>query len=99
MWVDEGKQVHGVIFKMDCVCDSYVVNSLVHFYSICGSLGDVRIVFDEMLARDVVSWTCVISGNVRAGLFDEAVGFFLRMDAEPNAATFVSVLAACGRKG
>ncbi|KAJ6375040.1 hypothetical protein OIU77_000085 [Salix suchowensis] len=36
---------------------------------------------------------------VRAGLFDEAVGLFLRMDVEPNAATCVSVLVACGRKG
>ncbi|KAJ6748028.1 PENTATRICOPEPTIDE REPEAT-CONTAINING PROTEIN [Salix purpurea] len=66
---------------------------------VCKIFGDASRVFDEMLVRDVVSWTCVISGYVRAGLFDEAVGLFLRMDVEPNAATFVSVLVACGRKG
>ena len=57
--------------KMDFVCDIYVENSHVHFYSVCGSLGDARRVFDEMLVRDVISWTGVISGNVRAGLFED----------------------------
>ncbi|KAH8486351.1 hypothetical protein H0E87_025383 [Populus deltoides] len=55
--------VHGVIAKMDFVCDIYVENSLVHFYSVCGSLDDASRVFDEMLVRDAVSWTGVISGN------------------------------------
>jgi pentatricopeptide repeat protein len=97
--IGEGRQVHGVIIKMGFVCNIYVENSLVHFYSVCKRFGDASRVFDEMLVRDVVSWTGVISGYVRAGLFDEAVGLFLRMDVEPNAATFVSVLVACGRKG
>ncbi|KAL3570325.1 hypothetical protein D5086_027574, partial [Populus alba] len=90
MGVDEGRQVHRLIVKMDFVCDIYVENSLVHFYSVCGSLDDASRVFDEMLVRDAVSWTGVISGNVSAGLFDKAVGLFSRMDVEPNAATFVS---------
>ncbi|KAJ6386501.1 hypothetical protein OIU78_016420 [Salix suchowensis] len=97
--IGEGRQVHGVIIKMGFVCNIYVENSLVHFYSVCKIFGDASRVFDEMLVRDVVSWTGVISGYVRAGLFDEAVGLFLRMDVEPNAATCVSVLVACGRKG
>ena len=92
MGVDEGRQVHGLIVKMDFVCDIYVENSLVHLCSVCGSLDDASRVFDEMLVRDAVSWTGVISGNVSAGLFDEAVGLFSRMDVEPNAATFVSCL-------
>ncbi|CAK7337197.1 unnamed protein product [Dovyalis caffra] len=95
----EGRQVHGVIVKMGFASCIYVENSLVHFYSVCGSFGDASRVFDEMLVRDVVSWTGVISGYVRAGFFDEAVGLFLRMDVEPNGATFVSALVACGRKG
>ncbi|KAJ6876221.1 hypothetical protein NC652_035553 [Populus alba x Populus x berolinensis] len=74
MGVDEGRQVHRLIVKMDFVCDIYVENSLVHFYSVCGSLDDASRVFDEMLVRDAVSWTGVISGNVSAGLFDKAVG-------------------------
>ncbi|BAU00569.1 hypothetical protein VIGAN_10217600 [Vigna angularis var. angularis] len=52
-----------------------------------------------MLVRDVVSWTGLISGYVKARLFNEAIALFLRMDVEPNVATFVSILGACGKLG
>ncbi|KAL6127791.1 hypothetical protein ACLB2K_071153 [Fragaria x ananassa] len=74
------------------VCDVYVKNSLVHFYR-------PKKVFDEMHVRDVVSWTGLVSGHVKAGLYGEAVELFLRMDVKPNAASFVSVVVACGRMG
>ncbi|PON69935.1 Pentatricopeptide repeat [Parasponia andersonii] len=96
--IGEGRQVHGVIFKMGFSSDVFVQNSLVYLYSVCGDCSGAEKVFDEMLVRDVVSWTCLISGFVRTGLFDEAIALFLRMDVEPNMASFVSVLVACGRK-
>ncbi|KAL6131961.1 hypothetical protein ACLB2K_070333 [Fragaria x ananassa] len=95
----EGRQVHGVVVKMGFACDVYVENSLVHFYSVCGECGDAKKVFDEMRVRDVVSWTGLVSGHVKAGLYGEAVELFLRMDVKPNAASFVSVVVACGRMG
>ena len=97
--VQEGEEVHGVVVKMGFSCDLYVQNSLLHFYSVCGRWGGAGRVFDEMLVRDVVSWTGLISGYVRTGLFDEAIALFLKMDVVPNVATFVSVLVACGRMG
>ncbi|XP_021649052.2 pentatricopeptide repeat-containing protein At4g38010-like isoform X2 [Hevea brasiliensis] len=97
MGIGEGRQIHGIVVKMGLVIDIYVQNSLIHLYGICGHCGGAGRVFDEMLVRDVVSWTSIISGYVRAGLFDEAVTMFLRMDVEPNIATFVSVLVACGK--
>ncbi|EXC11897.1 hypothetical protein L484_005358 [Morus notabilis] len=97
--IREGRQVHSVIVVMGFSCHVYVQNSLVHLYSVCGDCDGARKVFDEMLVRDVVSWTCLISGFVRTRLFDEAIALFLRMDVEPNMATLVSVLVACGRKG
>ncbi|XP_024175887.2 pentatricopeptide repeat-containing protein At4g38010 [Rosa chinensis] len=95
----EGRQVHGVVVKMGFQWDVYVQNSLVHFYSVCGDCGSASKVFDEMRVRDVVSWTGLVSGHVKAGLFGEAVSLFLRMDVKPNVATFVSVVVACGRMG
>lgn len=95
----EGRQVHGVVVKTGFLGDAFVGNSLVHFYSVCGVFCAATKVFDDMLVRDVVSWTGLISGYVRSGLFDEAVALFSRMDAKPNVATFVSVLVACGRMG
>ncbi|XP_057952710.1 pentatricopeptide repeat-containing protein At4g38010 [Malania oleifera] len=97
--ITEGRQVHGVIAKMGFSRELYVHNSLLHFYGVCGECSDACRVFDEMLVRDVVSWTGLMSGFVRAGLFNQAVNLFLKMDVEPNKATFVSLLVACGRLG
>ncbi|KAA8533787.1 hypothetical protein F0562_031304 [Nyssa sinensis] len=97
--IGEGKQIHGIVVKMGFFCDLYVQNSLLHFYSACGACGGASRVFDDMLVRDVVSWTGLISGYVRSGLFDKAVPLFLKMDVKPNIATLVSVLVACGRLG
>ncbi|KAI3928213.1 hypothetical protein MKW98_023814 [Papaver atlanticum] len=77
--------------------DLFVQNSLLHFYGVCGQCNDAAILFDEMLVRDVVSWTGLISGYVKAGLFCQAVLVFSKIDVEPNTATLVSILIACGR--
>ncbi|CAK9135215.1 unnamed protein product [Ilex paraguariensis] len=95
----EGKQIHGVGVKMGFWCDLYVQNSVLHLYSACGQCSDASRVFDEMLVRDVVSWTSLISGYVRAGLFYDAIRVFFKMDVKPNIAAFISVLVACGRLG
>ncbi|CAJ1977176.1 unnamed protein product [Sphenostylis stenocarpa] len=95
----EVKQFHPLTVKTGLWCDNYVQNTLVHVYSISGDIVCAGKVFDDMLVRDVVSWTGLISGYVKAGLFNEAIGLFLRMDVEPNVATFVSILGACGKLG
>ncbi|XP_059667022.1 pentatricopeptide repeat-containing protein At4g38010 [Cornus florida] len=97
--IEEGKQIHGVVVKMGFSSDLYVQNSLLHFYSTCGECRVAGEVFDDMLVRDVVTWTGLISGCVRAGRLEEAVTLFLKMDVEPSITTFVSVLVACGRLG
>ncbi|XP_050870408.1 pentatricopeptide repeat-containing protein At4g38010 [Lathyrus oleraceus] len=95
----EVKQFHTLAVKSGLWCDIFVQNSLVHVYSICGDTLDAGKVFDVMLVRDVVSWTGLISGYVKAGLFNDAVELFLRMDVVPNVATFVSIFGACGKLG
>ncbi|KAF9594292.1 hypothetical protein IFM89_028949 [Coptis chinensis] len=97
--IGEGRQFHGVVVKVGLVFDLYVSNALVHFYSCCGDCDYSRNLFDEMPVRDVVSWTSLISGFVRAGLFREAVMVFSKMEVEPNVGTLVSVLVGCGRIG
>ncbi|KAK7391112.1 hypothetical protein VNO78_19484 [Psophocarpus tetragonolobus] len=97
--IAEVRQFHSVVVKTGLWCDIYVQNTLVHVYSICGDTVGAGKVFDDMLVRDVVSWTGLISGYVKAGLFNEAIALFLRMDVKPNVATFVSILSACGKLG
>ncbi|KAK7280014.1 hypothetical protein RJT34_25076 [Clitoria ternatea] len=97
--IAEVRQFHSVTSKTGLLCDIYVQNSLVHVYSICEDTVGAGKVFDDMLVRDVVSWTGLISGYVKAGLFNDSIALFLRIDVERNVATFVSVLGACGKLG
>ncbi|KAK1392802.1 Pentatricopeptide repeat-containing protein [Heracleum sosnowskyi] len=97
--IGEGKQIHGMVLKMGFACDLYVRNSMIHFYGSCGDCVDAGKLFDEMTVRDVVSWSGLISGCVRAGLYDEAILRFKEMDIMPNVAGVVSVVVACGFVG
>ncbi|XP_042515909.1 pentatricopeptide repeat-containing protein At4g38010 [Macadamia integrifolia] len=93
----EGKQVHGVVEKMGFSSDLFVQNSFVHLYGVCCYCNEATKLFDEMPVRDVVSWNALISGYVKAGLFGEAMNLFMKIDVDPNEATVVNVLVACGR--
>ncbi|KAE9611285.1 hypothetical protein Lal_00011787 [Lupinus albus] len=95
--IKEVTQFQCLVVRTGLWCDIYVQNSLVHVYSICGGTSSAVKVFDDMLVRDVVSWTGLISGYVKAELFYNAIALFLRMDVEPNVATFVSIIGACGK--
>lgn len=95
--IREVRQFHSVAVKTGLWCDFFVQNTLVHVYGTCGDCIGADKVFDDMLVRDVVSWTGLISGYVKAGLPNEAIALFSRMDVEPNVATFVSILVASGK--
>ncbi|PIA29178.1 hypothetical protein AQUCO_06200042v1 [Aquilegia coerulea] len=95
--IRESKQFHGVVIKLGFLFDLYVQNGLIHSYSCCGESDDARLLFDEMTVKDVVSWTSLISGLVRAASFEQALVVYSNMDVEPNVGTLVSALVACGR--
>ncbi|KAI5648073.1 hypothetical protein M9H77_34078 [Catharanthus roseus] len=98
------KQVQCHIVKLGFDKDLFVQNSIINACFKCGFLHDARILFDEMVEKDVVSWTTLISGLVTQGCHTEALvvfGEMLEDDSEnwPNVATIVSVLTACGNLG
>ncbi|KAL7112695.1 hypothetical protein ACP275_04G018600 [Erythranthe tilingii] len=100
--VEEGMSVHAQITKLGFLTDVYVGNSLLNLYAAAGNMSLCGKVFDEMLMRDVVSWTVVISGFKDAGRFDDALIAFERMKSEgvmPNQVTVVNTLAACAGFG
>ncbi|KAK8935900.1 Pentatricopeptide repeat-containing protein [Platanthera zijinensis] len=96
---EEARQIHGVVAKLGFLTDLYVQNVLIHVYGLCGCYPDACIMFDDMLVRDVVSWTCLISVCVKGGRFVDALTLFAQMDVAPNITTIVSVLVASGRTG
>lgn len=76
-------------------------NSIIAGYASCGSTSRSLQLFDEMPeSGNVVCWTAIVNGLGREGKISDMLAFFRRMllsgdGAAPNAATMVSLLAAC----
>uniref|UniRef100_A0A2N9I9B6 Pentacotripeptide-repeat region of PRORP domain-containing protein n=1 Tax=Fagus sylvatica TaxID=28930 RepID=A0A2N9I9B6_FAGSY len=94
-----GVVVHGKTLKAGLDLDTFVQNSLLSMYMNCGEKEEARRVFDTMWERSVVSWNTLINGYLRNGCAKEAMMVFSWMmeeGMEPDCATMVSVLPACG---
>ncbi|KAK4601764.1 hypothetical protein RGQ29_011050 [Quercus rubra] len=94
-----GLVVHGKTLMSGLDLDTFVQNSLLAMYMNCGEKEEARRVFDGMWEPSVVSWNTMINGYVRNGCAKEAMMVFswmMDVGAEPDCATMVSVLPACG---
>ncbi|KAK7812168.1 pentatricopeptide repeat-containing protein At5g39350-like [Quercus suber] len=94
-----GLVVHGKTLMAGLDLDTFVQNSLLAMYMNCGEKEEARLVFDAMWERSVVSWNTMINGYVRNGCAKEAMMVFnwmMDVGVEPDCATMVSVLPACG---
>ncbi|PSR87710.1 Pentatricopeptide repeat-containing protein [Actinidia chinensis var. chinensis] len=94
-----GVLVHGLTMTSGFGMNTFVGNCLMAMYMNCGEKEVARRVFDTMRERSEVSWNTMISGYCQNGCAEEALRIYNEMvDAgvEPNSATVVSVLPACG---
>ncbi|CAK9174992.1 unnamed protein product [Ilex paraguariensis] len=69
-------------------------------YSKFGNIEGAQYLFDEMPERNGSSWNTMVSMSVRAGLYSNAIGLFLKMrdlGIEPNGFVIASLLTACNR--
>ncbi|KAF5742330.1 hypothetical protein HS088_TW09G00374 [Tripterygium wilfordii] len=98
-----GQQVQGQIIKTEFFADIRIGSALVDMYSKCGRVEHARSIFDNMLVRNVFSWTSMIDGYGKNGYPAEALELFHKMQKvngiEPNYVTFLSALSACGHAG
>ncbi|XP_061351586.1 pentatricopeptide repeat-containing protein At1g14470 [Gastrolobium bilobum] len=77
-------------------------NSLIFMYSRCGSMEDATIIFQEMEARDLVSYNTLISGLAAHGRGMEGIKLMSKMKEdgiEPDRITYIGVLIACSHAG
>uniref|UniRef100_A0A8I6WKY1 Pentatricopeptide repeat-containing protein n=2 Tax=Hordeum vulgare subsp. vulgare TaxID=112509 RepID=A0A8I6WKY1_HORVV len=98
------RQLHALASRAGLAADVFVGNALVTAYSRGGLLGAARRAFEEMPARDLVSWNAMICGLAQdGGCQAEVVRLFLRMlkdDAvRPDRISVCSVIPACGGEG
>ncbi|KAK1440582.1 hypothetical protein QVD17_06411 [Tagetes erecta] len=74
-----GESVHGYCVKTDFVSSVFVGSALLDMYMKTGKVNEGCKVFDEMPIRNVVSWTAIITGLVRAGFNMEGISYFAKL--------------------
>ncbi|KAK4730733.1 hypothetical protein R3W88_023721 [Solanum pinnatisectum] len=100
--VSAGEWIHGYAVEMGMGRNVFVNTGLVDMYAKCGEMAKAREVFDEMVEKDVVSWSAMIQGYAVNGLPKEALEVFYMMQREnvrPDCYSMVGVLSACARLG
>ncbi|KAK7314796.1 hypothetical protein VNO77_33324 [Canavalia gladiata] len=100
--LDFGQCIHGCVKKMSLGLDVTVSNAMVDMYSKSGRLDLAVRIFDEIMNKDLFSWTTMISGYAYHGEGHHALDVFSRMlesGVMPNEVTLLSVLTACSHAG
>nr|POF00054.1 pentatricopeptide repeat-containing protein [Quercus suber] len=91
-----GTQVHGLSLKAGFCYNVVVGTGLVDMYSKCCSVDDSRLVFDQMLDKNILSWSSMVTGYAQNQQPDEAmvlVKDMLHWDLKPNYVTYNSLLS------
>ncbi|BAT78042.1 hypothetical protein LR48_Vigan04g230000 [Vigna angularis] len=100
--LEQGRQIHANIVKLDCAFDPFVMTSLVDMYAKCGNIEDARGLFRRMNTKRIASWNAMIVGLAQHGNAEEALQFFKDMKSRglmPDRVTFIGVLSACSHSG
>ncbi|XP_010537132.1 PREDICTED: pentatricopeptide repeat-containing protein At5g52850, chloroplastic [Tarenaya hassleriana] len=98
----EGLHIHSPIIKLGLQGTLDLCNNLLRLYSKSDCTGNARKLFEEMLERDVVSWTVMISAYTKSRQLGSALEVFDEMlisGIRPNEFTFSSVLRSCAGLG
>ncbi|KAG6702122.1 hypothetical protein I3842_07G018600 [Carya illinoinensis] len=92
------KMMHGLVISSGYLQEIAVGNALITAYYKCGCFSSGRQVFDEMLERNVITWTAVISGLAQNGFHEDSLNLFVQMrcgTVDLNSLTYLSSLMAC----
>ncbi|XP_012438783.1 putative pentatricopeptide repeat-containing protein At1g74400 [Gossypium raimondii] len=98
----EGQQLHANLIKFGFHSVIHLQTSLLNFYSALGNLLYAHHVFDEILSKNTISWTALISAYVVNQKPQKAVELFQKMqmlDVEPDQVTLTVALSACAHLG
>ncbi|KZV42549.1 pentatricopeptide repeat-containing protein-like [Dorcoceras hygrometricum] len=95
-FLDEGMQLHCLVTKNGLVNSNlFVANSLVDFYSACGSFFDAWESFNCIPPEDVISWNSMVSVCAGNGYSTDAIEIFREMQffgKKPSASSFLGFL-------
>ncbi|CAN8300220.1 unnamed protein product [Cochlearia groenlandica] len=98
-----GKQIHAYALRnQQNAVPLFVSNCLIDMYAKCGDINDARLVFDNMMERNEVTWTSLMTGYGMHGYGEEALGIFdemCKLDFKLDGVTLLVVLYACSHSG
>ncbi|XP_010509233.1 PREDICTED: pentatricopeptide repeat-containing protein At3g20730 [Camelina sativa] len=95
--IKEGMQVQGCVEKGRFAGNLVVKSVLLSLYARFGKMEEVRLLFDSMNKRDLVSWNAMIDGYTANACADTSFSLFQLMLSEgkkPDCFTFGSLLRA-----
>ncbi|RZB99384.1 Pentatricopeptide repeat-containing protein [Glycine soja] len=94
--LNKGKNLHCYMIKSGISSDTTVGNSLISMYAKCGIIDDSLGFLDEMITKDIVSYSAIISGCVQNGYAEKAILIFRQMQlsgTDPDSATMIGFTA------
>lgn len=97
-----GKWIHMYSDKNGFLKTTSICNALIEMFAKCGCVDQARNLFDQMVERDVISWSTMIVGLANHGKALEALELFGEMQKAqvvPNGITFLGILTACTHAG
>ncbi|KAI5063638.1 hypothetical protein GOP47_0022185, partial [Adiantum capillus-veneris] len=100
--LSRGLEMHSEVLKKGLEDDQVLSHVLMDMYAKCTALEEMRVVFDKLLVKNVVSWTTLIARYVDHGHNEEALRCLEQMQAtgeSPNDITLVCSLRACRDMG
>lgn len=100
--LDQGRLVHQYIEDNQINLNAVLGTALVDMYAKCGCIREALRVFENLLVKNVYTWTAIINGLAVHGEALGALSIFscmLKSGIQPNEVTFIGVLAACSHGG
>lgn len=93
-----GVQFHALLVKVGYVSSIPIGSSLISFYSRCSQLEIALRVFQNMTAKNTVTWTALISGYAQDNQVEPCLHLFALMRrslCKPNDITFATIFSVC----
>lgn len=97
-WMELTLCVHACIYKLGFGSNSFIGTSLIDAYSVFGVVSAAKEAFKEVVEKDMVCWTGMVSCYAENDCFEDSLNLFSQMRSEgllPNNYTFASVIKAC----
>ncbi|KAK7358913.1 hypothetical protein VNO77_00854 [Canavalia gladiata] len=98
-FLEGGKQIHGYVLRRGFDVDVSVVNGIIDFYLKCHKVKTGWKLFDQLIDKDLVSWTTMIAGCMQNSSHGDAMDLFVemvRIGWKPDAFGCSSILNSCG---